>query len=454
VRRHIARLVIAIPLVMGLFALAAGSLLGAGGPRVVVLTATGVVDDVFAGYLSDGIAAAGRDGAAAVVIRLNTPGGSLAATNDIVGTLLDSDVPTIVWVAPAGGRAASAGTFITLAANIALMAPGTNIGAASPIGSDGQDIPGTLGQKVKSDAIAKIRSIAKERNRNVEWAASTVDTAVSTAAPDAVSIKAVDGIAASLDEVLAFANGKSVDVHRQARTLDLTGATTSEASMNPVQGFLHVLSDGNIAFLLLSIGGIALLFELFNPNILSGIFGAIAVILAFIGFGSLPLNIGGLVLIALSLVLFGLEATVTSHGLLALGGIVAFVLGATALYSLPGDPFGAPASVALPVIIVTTVTLAAFMVLIVIGAIRSRRLRNAPGTTGIRINIGAAGIVRRPLSPLGSIYAGGEEWTARAVDDRPLDRGVPVRIVRLEGLTVVVEPDVQASTALANVSEG
>ncbi|HEY0444253.1 MAG TPA: ATP-dependent Clp protease proteolytic subunit, partial [Candidatus Limnocylindrales bacterium] len=192
-RRHIARLLFAVPLVMGLFALTVGSLLGAAAPRVVVLTATGVVDDVFAGYLSDGIAAAARDGAAAVVIRLNTPGGSLDATNDIVGTLLDADVPTIVWVAPSGGRAASAGTFITLAANIAVMAPGTNIGAASPIGSDGQDIPGTLGQKVKNDAIAKIRSIAEERHRNVDWAVSTVDTAVSTAANEAVSIKAVDG---------------------------------------------------------------------------------------------------------------------------------------------------------------------------------------------------------------------------------------------------------------------
>jgi membrane-bound serine protease (ClpP class) len=217
--------------------------------------------------------------------------------------------------------------------------------------------------------------------------------------------------------------------------------------MNPLQGFLHVLSDGNIAFLLLSIGGIALLFELFNPNFFTGIFGALAVILAFIGFGSLPLNVGGLVLIGLALVLFGLEATVTSHGLLALGGIIAFVLGATALYSLPGDPFGAPASVTLPVIVVTTVTLAAFMALIVIGAIKSRRLRNAPGTSGIRINAGTSGVVRRPLSPLGSIYAGGEEWTARTVDDRPLDRGVPVRIVRVEGLTVVVEPDLQASTS-------
>ncbi|HKG56299.1 MAG TPA: nodulation protein NfeD [Candidatus Limnocylindrales bacterium] len=445
--RHIVRLVFGAQLALGIAMLFAGTLSAAGAPRVVVLPATGVVDNVFAGYLSDGVARAAREGAAAVVIRLNTPGGSLEATNDIVGTLLESAVPTIVWVAPAGGRAASAGTFITLAANIAVMAPGTNIGAASPVGGQGEDIPGTLGQKVKNDAIAKMRSIAEERHRNVDWAVSTVDTARSSPASEAVSLHAVDGIAATLDDVISFANGKQVDIRGQARTLDLTGATTSEAAMNPFQSFLHLLSDENIAFLLLSIGSTGLLFEVMSPNFVTGILGALAVILAFIGFGSLPLNVAGLLLIALGIVLFGLETTVTSHGLLAVGGLVSFVLGASALYSVPGDPFAAPGAVAVPVIAVTTITLAAFMVLIVVGAVRSRHLGRNPGMVGAALGIGTRGVVRRPLDPRGSVYAGGEEWTARSVDDRPLERGVPVKVVEVDGLTVVVEPDTQPSTS-------
>lgn len=443
--RHVARLLSAVPLAIGVFGLAAGTLLGAGAPRVVVLTATGIVDNVFAGYLADGIARAARDGASAVVIKLNTPGGSLESTNEIVGTLLEAPVPTIVWVAPAGGRAASAGTFITLAANIALMAPGTSIGAASPIGGSGEDIPGTLGQKVKNDAIAKIRAIAEARHRNVAWAVSTVDTAVSAPASEAVSVGAVDGIAASLDDVITFANGKSVEVGGATRTLDLTGATTTESGMNPFQSFLHLLSDPNIAFLLLSVGSTGLLFEVMSPNFVTGILGGLALILAFIGFGSLPLNVAGLLLIGLGIVLFGLETTVTSHGLLAVGGLVAFALGASALYSLPGDPFTAPAMVMTPVVVVATFTFAVFMVLIVIGAIRSRRVTGGPGMVGSQLDAGTRGIVRRPLAPFGSVYAGGEEWTARSIDDRPLDRGAAVKVVAVNGLTVLVEPDPQPS---------
>jgi membrane-bound serine protease (ClpP class) len=432
---------------MGLFGLLAGNLAAAGTPRVSVLPATGIVDNVFAGYLADGIARAARDGDAAVVIRLNTPGGDLQATNDIVGAILEADIPTIVWVAPAGGRAASAGTFITLAANIALMAPGTNIGAASPVGSGGEDIPGTLGQKVKNDAIAKITSIAQERHRNVAWAVSAVDQAVSAPATTAVDQHVVDGIAASLDEVIAFANGKQVDVHGQPRTLDLTGATTRELAMNPFQSFLHLLSDPNIATLLLSVGSLGLLYELMNPNFVTGILGGLAVILAFIGFGSLPLNAGGLLLVLLAIVLFGLEATVMSHGLLAVGGLVCFVLGASALYTEPGDPFSPVVQVAPQLIAVMTVTGAAFAALIVYTAMRTRTMIAPPGLVGPRLSTGTPAIVRRPLEPIGSVYAAGEEWTARTVGDKALDRGTAVRVVGIDGLTVIVEPDPQSSPA-------
>jgi membrane-bound serine protease (ClpP class) len=417
------------------------------GRTVVVLPTTGIVDGVMAGYLHEGIGRAQQDGAEAVIVKLNTPGGSLSSMNDVVGTLLESPVPTIVWVAPAGGYAASAGTFITLAANIALMAPGTSIGAASPVGGQGEDIPGTLGEKVKNDAIAKIRSIAEARGRNVAWAISTVAEAKSYPASEAVAAGAVDGIASSLEEVLAFANGRQVQVGGRLVTLDLTGANTQELAMNPFQAFIRLLSDPNIAFLLFSVGSLGLVYELINPNFVTGILGGLAIILAFIGFGSLPLNIGGLILIVLALVLFGLETTVTSHGLLAFGGLVCFALGASALYTAPGDPFGPIVSVATPLIVVMTVTAAAFMILVVYAAFRTRQMVGSPGLAGAALGPGTSGIVRRPLEPLGSIYAGGEEWSARTVDERPLERGTPVKVVGVEGLTVLVEPDQQPSEA-------
>ena len=443
--RRLVRTIYGLPLLLGLFGLSMGSLRAADTGDVVVLTADGIVDNVMAGYISEGVSRAAADGAAAVVIQLNTPGGGLQATYEIVGTLLEADVPTIVWVAPAGGRAASAGTFITLASNIALMAPGTNIGAASPVMAGGEDIPETLRDKVFNDTIAKIRSIAEERGRNVDWAVSTVEHAVSSAASQAVSEGAVDGIAASLDDVIAFADGREVKVNGQPVTLDLSNAATEDLAMNPFQAFLHLLSDPNIAALLFSIGSLGLIYELMSPNFVTGILGGIAIILAFIGSDSLPLNVGGLLLIALAMLLFALELTVTSHGLLAVGGIICFALGASALYTQPGDPFGPIVSVATPLVIVMTGTFAVLMALITVTAIRTRQMKGSPGLIGEVIHSGTTGIVRRPLEPLGSVHIAGEEWSARSVGDQPIERGTPVKVVAVEGLTVLVEPDPQPS---------
>jgi membrane-bound serine protease (ClpP class) len=429
----------------GALLLLAGGTRGAS-PSVPVLSATGVVDSVLAGYLSDGIARAEAAGAPAVVIRINTPGGSLDATQKIVSAELEATIPTIVWVAPAGGRAASAGTFITLAGSLAYMAPGTNIGAASPVDSSGGDIPGTLGQKVKNDAIANITSIAQTRGRNVDWAVSTVRDARSSAATEAVSLKAVDGVAGSLAEVRDAANGKSVTLNGHAVTVNLASVSFDEAPMNPFQGLLHLLSDPNIAFVLFLIGSYGLIFELAHPNFVTGILGAISIVLAFIGFGSLPLNLGGLLLVGLAILLFGLELTVTSHGLLTIGGIICLVLGASALYTEPGSPTGPDVAVALPLVAVTAVTTGAFMAFVVWAAVRARRLVFSPGLVGSGLPLGAAGVVRRPLAPEGSVYAAGEEWSARASDDRAIDRGTPVRIVGFDGLTVLVSTDPDAAT--------
>ncbi len=446
--RHIGRFLFALPLLLGVVGLLAGGSVRAAGGTVIVLPATGVVDNVLAGYLQEGIAIAARRGASAVVIRLNTPGGSHDATHKIVSALLDAPLPTIVWIAPSGARAASAGTFITLAGHVAVMASGTNIGAASPISGSGEDIGGTLGKKVLNDAIANIRSIAEARGRNVEWAEETVRDARSSAASEAVALGAVDGIADSIGAVLAFADGRTVTVAGQSQTLSLAGASPEELAMNPFQEMLHLLSDPNIAFILFTIGFYGLLFELQNPNFVTGILGALAIVLAFIGFGSLPLNAGGLILIVLAMVLFGLELTVTSHGLLGFGGLVIFALGASALYTQPGDPFEPLTTVAAPVIVTTTVTAGLFLALVVWAAIGSRGMASPSGVVGSSFALapGTKGVVRRAIEPVGSIYAAGEEWSARTFDGRALERGTPVLVVATDGLTVIVEPDPSSSS--------
>jgi membrane-bound serine protease (ClpP class) len=418
----------------------------AAGPEVVVLPTTGVVDSTMSKYLADSIDQATGDGAAAVVVKLNTPGGDLVATNEIVSTFLEAKVPIIVWVAPAGGFAASAGTFITYASNIALMAPGTRIGAASPISGDGTDIPGTLGKKVLNDAVASITSIANVRHRNVDWAVQAVRDARSSPADEALALGAVDGIATSLDDVLAFANGKTVQVGGQDVTLDLTGATTRELGINPFLALFRLLADPTIVALLFSTGSIGLLAELYSPNFVTGILGALMILLALIGFGTLPLNVGGLLLMIFGMVLFGLELTVTSHGLLGFGGVVCFALGLSALFTGPTNPFEPLIQVAPPVIAVITGTMAVLVAIVVFGVVRSRRVGNAT-PVGATVSPGAVGEVRSPLSPLGSVLANGEEWSARTLSGQPLERGTPIRVVKVEGLTLTVEPDASSSKA-------
>jgi len=406
---------------------------------VVVITAAGEVDSTMSTHVRIGLSDAADGHAAAVVIKLNTPGGTMDAMMDIVSAILESRVPVIVWVAPSGGYAASAGTFITLAANLSYMAPGTRIGAASPIDSNGQDIPGTLGEKVRNDAIAFIRSIAQTRGRPVDWAASTVSSAASSSAVEAVQLGVVDGVAATIDQVVAQANGKTVTVQGQPVVLALEGAPVEDLAASPVAPFLGFLANPNVAFLLFAVGVLALLFELQNPSVIVGVFGLVLIALSFVGFANLPTNATGVLLIAIGLALFALEPFIPSHGLLTLGGVAAVVIGGSVLYNQAGPD--ADVRVALPVLIVVAVTGAAFGLLITAMAIRTRHLAPPLATQPASVPVGTSGTVHRPLVPLGSIYAVGEEWSARAADDEPLERGTPVRVIGSDGLTVVVEPD-------------
>ena len=436
------RLAVAV-MALGALLMFAAAARGAG-PEVVVLPTTGTVDEGMAKYLADNIGLASERGAAAVVIKLNTPGGSIAAMQEITATILESDVPVIVWVAPAGGMAASAGTFITLSGNIALMAPATIIGAASPVSGNGEDIPETERKKIFEAVSNMAQSLAEKRGRPVAWAVSTVTEATAYTAQEALDAGAVDGIAATIDEVIAFASGKTVVVGGADVTLELSGATISEESMNPLLSLIRLISDPNIAFLLFSLGSTGLLIELYAPNFVTGILGALALLLGLMGLGTLPLNVGGFLLVIFGLVLFGLELTVTSHGLLGFGGVVCFALGASALFTGPADPFGPVVRVAPVVILIATSTAAAFLALIVFGAIRSRRIGTAV-PIGASVKPGALGEVRAPLGPSGSVFAGGEEWSATTADGQSLERGTPVRITKVDGLTLTVEPDASSS---------
>jgi membrane-bound serine protease (ClpP class) len=451
VSRRIVRLVFILPLLLGVLELLSSGPVaaqaepgtdGGAGATVVVLPATGIVDSVLAGYIAEGIAQAARDGAAAVVIQLNTPGGSLDATQRIVSSLLEAPLPTIVWVAPSGARAASAGTFITLAGHVAMMAPGTNIWAATPVGGQGEDIEGALGDKVLNDAIASIRSIAETRGRNVDWAEETVRDARSSTASEALELGAIDGIAATIEGVIAFADGRETTVQGEATTIATADATPVTLEMNFAQSFLHLLSDPNIAFILFTLGFYGLIFELQSPNFVTGILGALAIVLAFIGFGSLPLNVAGVLLIGLAIVLFLLEFNVTSHGLLTVGGIVCFALGASALYTAPGTPTAPSIAVDPRIIVAITALTAGYMLFILFVIIRWRHRAGATlgRSTGPVVPVGSLAEVRSGLLPVGVVHVAGEEWSARTGDGAAVGVGTPVRVVRQDGLTLIVEP--------------
>jgi membrane-bound serine protease (ClpP class) len=413
------------------------------GGTVIVLPTSGVVDQIMAEYLRTGIERAVNDGAAAVVIELDTPGGSLEATREIVQSELSAEVPVMVWVGPAGARAASAGTFLTLAAHVASMAPATNIGAATPINSDGSDIGEDLGAKVLNDTIATITSIAEERGRPVEWAVSTVRDARSFTVDEALAAGAIDFKADSIEDLLAQADGATVNVAGEPMVLETAGAEVERLGMNPFQSFLHLLSDPNIAFILFTLGFYGIFFELQNPNYVTGILGAFALILAFIGFGSLPLNVAGLLLIGLAVILFVLEWTVTSGGLLTVGGLVAFALGASALYTEPGDPVAPSVSVSPEVIVIMTALTGAVMLGILYVLMRQRRrpqtVIGVSHLVGPLLPLGTQGEVRGALAPVGTIFAAGEEWTARTSDARVLERGTPVRVSGNDGMVLLVE---------------
>jgi len=421
----------------------AGSVL-AGQEPVAVLELSGVIDQVNASYVEEGIAAADEAGAVAVLIEIDSPGGELTSTDRIEKAILNSPIPVITWVTPSGGQAASAATFITLAGDVAAMAPLTTIGSASVVGSGGEELPPTIAAKITNDLVANIRGLAESHGRNADWAESAVRDAANVGAEDAVEMEppVVDILAETTDELFAAIDtGERPDGYAYQFNDEplpvLSGRPLMPIGMNVGQEFLHLLSDPNIAFLLFNIGFIGILAELYNPNFFSGIVGAIAIVLAFIGSNSLPLNIGGLVLILIGMGLFALELFVTSYGLLTVAGVIALILGAAALYT-GVDGTDAIQVELNPILIGIPIVLAVGLVALVArGAVEIRR-RPAP-TQPMLALVGVAGTAETPIAPTGIALAQGETWTARS-QHGSIRPGEALRVVGVDGLELIVEP--------------
>jgi membrane-bound serine protease (ClpP class) len=377
---------------------------------------------------------------------IDSPGGELTSMDRIVKAILASEVPVIAYVAPEGARAGSAATFITLAADVAAMAPNTNIGAASVVGGGGEDLPETLSRKVTNDAVARIRSLANEHDRNADWAESAVRDAASVDAADAVSMEppVVDLAAADLPSLFgaidegARGDGRAYEFNGQPLPA-LSGLSVKDLNMNFGQEFLHLLADPNIAFLLFTIGFYGIIAELFHPNFFSGILGAIAIVVALIGSNALPLNVGGLLLILIGVGLFALEAVITSFGLLTVGGIVSFVLGSFALWTglEPGE-LALDVGVS-PWLVVILAAVGVIYVWVLIRALLQMRRTGGLANRPVGALVGGAAMAQTVIAPTGIAYAGGESWSARS-RDAEIGPGTPLRVVGVEGLELIVEP--------------
>ena len=404
---------------------------GAATGEVRVLGVDGIINPISARYLVRGIEEAADEGDAAVLIELDTPGGLLDATQEITGALLNARVPVIVYVTPAGSHAASAGTFITMAAHVAAMAPSTRIGAATPVSGDATEIPDDLRTKIINDTSVYARSIAEARGRNPDWAEEAVRDGVSVGAVEAVELEVVDLVAADRAELLTAIDGMLVRLVDHDVTLATAGAAVVEEPMSPFEEFLIVLSDPNIALILLSLGTLGIYFELSNPGaFFPGIFGAIALILALFSLGTLPINYAGLALLLFGLALLGAEIWVASGGVLGIGGGIAFVLGALILVDDSRAPF---LEISRPLIFGITLALVAFVLVALRAVMRTRR---RPAYIGGGDMIGREGSLRGASS----VFVEGELWRARpAGDGTTLKPGDRVRIIGREGLDLIVD---------------
>jgi membrane-bound serine protease (ClpP class) len=400
--------------------------------EIVVASYEGVINPVTAEYLHDALAFAHSSDAQALIFKLDTPGGLDTSMRLMIKDMTGSPIPVIVFVAPSGGRAASAGVFITMAAHVAAMAPGTNIGAAHPVAMGGGEMDNTMKEKVENDSVAYIKSIAERHGRNVSWAEDAVRKSVSVTEQDALKLKIIDLVAEDIPALLKQLNGRKIALSNGSLTLSTEAATLREFPMGTRLELLKALSDPNIAYLLMSIGTIGIMAELYSPGaILPGIIGAISLILAFYSLQSLPVNYAGALLVILGVVFLLLEISVTSYGLLALGGLAAMTLGGLLLIKSDA-PF---MQVSLSFLLPTVMTIGALVGTTAWMAVKIGRRGSVTGAEGM---IGSIGIAKTDLNPRGQIALHGEIW--EAVSQTPIRQGEAAEILSVDGLTVKVAP--------------
>jgi membrane-bound serine protease (ClpP class) len=409
------------------------------GGNVHILEVRGVINPPAANYLDRELQDAAERNARLVVIVMDTPGGLESSMREMIQDILASPVPVAVYVSPSGSRAASAGLFLLYAGHIAAMAPGTNTGAAHPVGLSGE-VDEVSAAKAVNDAAATIRALANERGRNADWAERAVRESVSVTEQEALDMNIIDLVARDLDDLLEQLDGRRVETAAGEVTLDVAEAARVDTQMTFADRLLHTISDPNIAFILLSVGSIGILAELYNPGALfPGITGAIALILAFFSLGNLPTNWAGVALIGLASVLFIAELSTDGTGFLGVGAVVAFLLGGLILFRplRPGSPALPDLSVSSWVIAVTTLTMGGLVFLVMRQVVHTR---HSPLKMGAEQYLDQTAVAHRDLTPTGKVWFEGQTWNAQVPSGRKVPAGKQVRIVGREGLTLLVEP--------------
>jgi membrane-bound serine protease (ClpP class) len=397
---------------------------------IIVINIEGVVNPVMSEFISRNINDAVNENAGLLVIKLDTPGGLDTSMRSIVKKITASAVPIAVYVSPGGARAASAGVFITLSAHIAAMAPGTNIGAAHPVGV-GEKMDKTMAEKAVNDAAAYIKSIAEKKGRNAEWAVKAVRESVSITESEALKLNVIDMVAPDMNALLAAIDQRTVETSDGKHTLKTKGVKIRYREMSVRHKILDFISDPNVAYLLMLLGFYGIFFEMTNPGaIFPGVFGAIALILAFYSFQTLPVNYAGLLLIILAIILFILEIKIVSYGVLTIGGIISMLIGSLMLFESPLPFFKLSLKVILPGVLVTTL----FFFLTIRLALKAQRRKPVTGAEGL---IGLEGKAKTDINNEGLVFVHGEIW--KAWSDEPIKAGEKVIVEKVENLKLKVK---------------
>lgn len=401
-------------------------------PIIYLLQLNGIINPITSQYVVGGIEDAEKEQAECLILQLDTPGGLDTSMRDIIKKMLNSTIPIIVYVSPSGGRAASAGVFITLASNIAVMAPGTNIGAAHPVALGEEQISEEMKAKMVNDAAAYIKSIAEKRGRNAEWAEKAVRESVSITEQEAIEQGVIEFIANDVDELIEIINGVRVTTASETRVLKTKDAEIIPLKMSFKDLFLHSLTNPNVAYILLFLGLYGILGEFSNPgSFFPGIVGGISLILAFVAFQSIPINYGGLLLIIFGIVLFIIEIYTPTFGLLTAGGVTSLILGSFML-SRATAPF---LRISLGLIIAMSLATAAFFIFALSKGIKIQWKKPVTGREGL---IGKVGIAKTVLDPDGTIFIHGERWQASTKGEL-IKEGEDVDVLDIKGLKLIVK---------------